>query len=85
MPFYPLKEKTPAGAAVKEIVTSAWASKEDLAEEERRDSGSGSGRATTTTTTSWSEDEVPLKGIRVKNVVEVATREDVTGGSLSPV
>ena len=85
MPFYSLKEKTPAGAAVKEIVTSAWASKEDLAEEERRDSGSGSGRAATTTTTSWSEDEVPLKGIRVKNVVEVATREDVTGGSLSPV
>lgn len=70
--FYCLKER---GAGVKEIITSAWASKEDLVAAE----GSQGTRAGT----SWS-DEIPLKGIHVKNEVEVDTRSD-TGGALSPV
>lgn len=73
--FYKLKER---GAGVKEIITSAWASKEDLG------GSQGSGSAGRRATISWSEDEIPLKSIRVKNEVEVDTRED-TGGALSPV
>lgn len=81
MQFYKLEER---GAGVKEIITSAWASKEDLGEggaSRGSGSGSGSGRRATI---SWSEDEIPLKSIRVKNEVEVDTRSD-TGGALSPV
>lgn len=79
--FYKLKER---GAGVKEIITSTWASKEDLSEGRESGSGSGSGSAGRRATVSWSEDDIPLKSIRVKNEVEVDTRSD-TGGALSPV
>ena len=77
--FYKLKDR---GAGVKEIITSTWASKEDLGKgSQNSGSGSGGRRATS----SWSEeDEIPLKSIRVKNEVEVDTREG-TRGALSPV
>lgn len=86
--FYKLKERGAGrggGGVVKEIITSAWASKEDLAQDRNASVGSGSGRGMGAgTMPSWSEDEIPLKGIRVKNVVEVNTRDD-SGGALSPV
>ena len=86
--FYKLKERGAGGGGggvVKEIITSAWTSKEDLAQERNGSVGSGSGRGMGAgTMASWSEDEIPLKGIRVKNVVEVNTRDD-SGGALSPV
>ena len=70
--FYRLKER---GSGVTEIITSAWASREDL--------GLGASEASARAGTSWS-DEIPLKGIRVKNEVEVDTSSD-TGRVLSPV
>lgn len=80
--FYKLKER---GKGVKEIITSRWGSKEDLAESQGSGSGSGSGSGGgRRATSSWSEDEIPLKSIRVKNEVEVDTRDD-SGGALSPV
>lgn len=74
--FYRLKER---GGGVKEIITSAWASKENLGERGSEGSGNGRGRAGTSCS-----DEIPLKSIRVKNEIEVDTRSD-SGGALSPV
>lgn len=94
--FYKLKERGGGGGGVKDIISSAWASKEDLAHERNGSVGSGCGRGSGSGsgsgrgmgvglgTVTWSEDEIPLKGIRVKNVVEVDTRDD-SGGALSPV
>ena len=74
--FYRLKER---GGGITEIISSAWASREELGLGASEASASVSARAGT----SWS-DEIPLKGIRVKNEVEVDTSSD-TGGVLSPV
>lgn len=81
--FYSLGER---GGGAREIVMSAWAySKEDLGRQDSSSKDGSSGRAGTTVRRS-EEDEIPLKGmgIRVKDEVEVNTRDD-SGGDLSPV
>ena len=70
--FYSLEEQ---GGGINAIITSAWASKEDLGG--AGSEGSGSTR---------SDNEIPPDRIRVKNEVEVDTREvGDGGGTLSPV
>ena len=70
--FYSLEEQ---GGCVNAIITSAWASKEDLGG--GGSEGSGSTR---------SDNEIPLDRIHVRNEVEVDTREVDDGcGILSPV
>lgn len=81
MEFFKLEE-TGAGD-VKEILTSAWARKEDSGEGAGSE-GSGSKGGGRAGTGSWSEDEIPLKGVRAKKEVKGGTRGD-TGGALSPV
>ena len=70
--FYALKDR---GVGVEELGKSSWASKDDLGEE------SSSGKETR-----WSEDEIPLKGAKEREGVQVHMREhgDVDG-RLSPV
>ena len=71
------------GNIIHRIITSAWASKEDLRE------GEGEGASEGMSTRSDDNDEVPLKGIRVLSQVKVETRDGGGrgGGSvgLSPV
>ena len=69
--MYSLEEQ---GGGINEVITSAWASKDDLGG--GGSEGSGSTR---------DDDEIPLDRIRVMNEVEVDTREvDDGGGTLSP-
>ena len=64
--FYSLEEQ---GGGINAVITSAWASKDDL-------SGGGS----RVSVSSRSEEETPLDRIRVMNEVEVDTREVDDGG-----
>ena len=61
--FYALEQRGAGGAggAIKEI---CWTSHEEVAADEIRDSGGGGGREGHN---SCSEDEIPLKGIRVRD------------------
>ena len=71
--FYSLEEQ---GGGINAVITSAWASKDDL---------SGGGSRVSVSVSSRSEEETPLDRIRVMNEVEVDTREvDDGGGTLSP-
>ena len=71
--FYSLKEQ---GGSINAIITSAWASKENLG------GGGSEGRGSTRR-----DDEIPPDRIRVMHEVEMDTREsdDGSGTLLSPV
>ena len=84
MKFYALEEQGGGNnnnnKIIHKIITSAWASKEDLG------GGEGEGASEGMSTRSEDNDEVPLKGIRVSRQVTVETREGGGGsGVLSPV